>query len=77
VICSSQDHLRTGTHDLNHPDLTGAKKTPTPSEPKSDQTLVLRVGLLHLTSAIVYPLIIVVANGNPPISWVFKDNQEH
>jgi hypothetical protein len=25
VIYTSQDHLRTGMHDLNHPVLTGAK----------------------------------------------------
>jgi hypothetical protein len=33
-------------------------------------------GTLHLTSTIVYPLSIAVANGNPPIGRVNKDNQE-
>jgi hypothetical protein len=27
VLCSSQDHLRTGTRDLDHSVLTGAKNT--------------------------------------------------
>jgi hypothetical protein len=27
VLCSSQDHLRTGTHDLDHPVLAGAENT--------------------------------------------------
>jgi hypothetical protein len=27
VICSSQDHLRTRMHDLDHPILAGAENT--------------------------------------------------
>jgi hypothetical protein len=27
MLCSSQDHLETGTRDLDHPVLTGAKNT--------------------------------------------------
>jgi hypothetical protein len=29
VLCSLQDHLRTKTHNLDHPVLTGAKNTDT------------------------------------------------
>jgi hypothetical protein len=30
VLCSSQDHLGTGMHDLDHPILAGAENTDTP-----------------------------------------------
>jgi hypothetical protein len=33
VLCSLQDHLRTGTYDLDHPILDGAKKTQTVGAP--------------------------------------------
>jgi hypothetical protein len=41
-----------------------------------DQTLISRVGLLHYTSIVIYPLGIAMTNGKPPTDRVNKDNRE-
>jgi hypothetical protein len=41
VFCSSQDHLRTGTSDLDHPVFSGAENTDTTISTRVDLTAIV------------------------------------
>jgi hypothetical protein len=58
------------------PTWSQVNKPTLPTELKGDQTLISRVGLLHSTFVVVYPLSIATTNGKSPHDRINKDKQE-
>jgi hypothetical protein len=62
VLCSSQDHLRTRTHDLDHPILAGAENTDSWCVRKGDLQRAILLDVLMVPSQ----KLSFVANDNNP-----------
>jgi hypothetical protein len=62
VICSSQDHLKTGTHDLDHPVLAGVENTDSWHARKGELQRAFPLDVLMIPS----PKLSFVANINNP-----------
>jgi hypothetical protein len=62
VLCSSQDHLRTRTHDLDHPILASAENTDSWCVRKGDLQRAILLDVLMVPPQKVS----FVANGNNP-----------
>jgi hypothetical protein len=64
VLCSSQDHIGTGTRDLDHPIFVGAKNTNSWHTKKGD----LQLAFPRDVSMVPSPKLPFGANGNNPTS---------
>jgi hypothetical protein len=53
VLCSSQDHLRTGMHDLNHHVLGGAENTNSWHAKKGDLQRAFPLEILMVLSSVI------------------------
>jgi hypothetical protein len=53
VLCSSQDHLGTGTHDLDHPVLTGAETTDNSHARKGDLQRAFHLDVPMVPSSVI------------------------
>jgi hypothetical protein len=62
VLCSSQDHLKTGTHDLDHPVLAGVENTDSWHTRKGELQRAFPLDVLMIPS----PKLSFVANINNP-----------
>jgi hypothetical protein len=68
VLCNSQDHLRIGTHDLNHPVLGSVENTDNWCTRKGDLQCTFPLDVSMVPSS----ALIVAANGEFPSCDVFS-----
>jgi hypothetical protein len=71
VLCSSEDHLRTGTHDLSQPFLTDAKNTNSWHARNGDLQCVFPLDILMVPSS----ALTIAADGECPSCNVFSPDK--